>query len=147
VGACTGQGHFPAGRRYGTVSVAGDVTGTIIVAAGSVETNNKKRDDHLCSADFFDVAEHPDIIVDVRSIRPGSDGVTATGRLSVCGQTRPVALDAKVSGVDGQMWLDGEVEVNRADFGLSWNARGIASMHSTIAVYAVFTPCADVADF
>jgi hypothetical protein len=37
------------------------------------------------------------------------------------------------------VWLDGEVPVNRADFGLTWNMMGIASMNNTIVVHAVFT--------
>jgi polyisoprenoid-binding protein YceI len=115
------------------------VTGTITVAARSVDTNHKKRDDHLRSADIFDVAKHPDITVTVDSIRPANEGVTVTGSLTVRGQTRPVVLGAKVSSADGEVWLDGEVQVNRADFGLTWNQMGMASMHNTIAVHAVFT--------
>ena len=37
------------------------------------------------------------------------------------------------------MSLDAEVQVNRADFGLTWNQMGMASIHNTITVHAVFT--------
>ena len=61
-----------------------------------------------------------------------------TGSLSVRSRTRPVSFDATVSGADGEVTLDGQVQVNRADFGLTWNRMG-TSMHNTITVHAVFT--------
>ncbi len=62
-----------------------------------------------------------------------------TGSLTVRGRTRPASFDARVTSVDGEVWLDGELPVNRADYGMSWNRLGIASMRSAIAVHAVFT--------
>ena len=133
------KGVFREVTGNGTVSAAGDVTGTITVAARSVDTKNKKRDEHLRSADFFDAANHPDITFTVDDIRPGNGGVRITGSLAVRGRTRPVSFDATVSSADGETWLDGEVQVNRADFGLTWNQMGMASMRNTITVHAVFT--------
>jgi polyisoprenoid-binding protein YceI len=133
------NGVFREVTGNGTVSAAGDVTGTITVAARSVDTKNKKRDEHLRSADFFDGANHPDITFTVDGIRPGHGGVRVTGSLAVRGRTRPVSFDAMISSADGETWLDGEVQVNRADFGLTWNQMGMASMRNTITVHAVFT--------
>jgi polyisoprenoid-binding protein YceI len=133
------NGVFREVTGNGTVSAAGDVTGTITVAARSVDTKNKKRDEHLRSADFFDAANHPDITFTVDGIRPGHGGVRVTGSLAVRGRTRPVSFDAMISSADGETWLDGEVQVNRADFGLTWNQMGMASMRNTITVHAVFT--------
>ena len=62
-----------------------------------------------------------------------------TGSLTVRGSTRPASFDATVSSADGEVSLDGELRVNRADFGLTWNMMGIASMDNTIVVHAVFT--------
>ena len=53
------KGVFREVTGTGTVSAAGDVTGTVTVAAKSIDTKNKKRDEHLRSADFFDVANYP----------------------------------------------------------------------------------------
>jgi len=133
------KGVFREVTGNGTVSAAGEVTGTITVAARSVDTKNKKRDEHLRSADFFDAANHPDITFTVDGIKPGNGGVRVTGSLTVRDQTRPVSFDATVSSADGETWLDGEIQVNRADFGLTWNQMRMASMHNTITVHAVFT--------
>jgi polyisoprenoid-binding protein YceI len=133
------KGVFREASGTGTVSATGDATGTITVAARSIDTKNKKRDDHLRSADFFDVANTPDITFAVEQVTPSSDGVTVTGALTVRDRTRPVSFAARVSGDEAQVELDGELQVNRGDFGLTWNQLGMASMDNTITVHAVFT--------
>ncbi|MGP8001652.1 MAG: YceI family protein [Streptosporangiaceae bacterium] len=132
-------GVFRQVSGNGTVTPAGEVSGVLTVAAGSIDTKNSRRDKHLRSADFFDITTHPDITFAVDGVGPAGDGVLVTGRLTVRGRTRPASFDAKVSGADGEMWLDGELQVNRADYGLTWNWLGIAAMDNTIIVHAVFT--------
>ena len=133
------KGVFRQVTGNGTVTAAGDVSGVVTVGAGSVDTKNKMRDKHLRSADFFDVAHHPDFTFVADGVTPANGGVQIAGRLTVRDRTRPVSFDAKVSTVDGEVWLDGEIPVNRADFGLTWNWMGIAPMDNAIVVHAVFT--------
>jgi polyisoprenoid-binding protein YceI len=134
------KGVFTDVSGTGTVSTSGAVSGTITVAAGSVDTKNKKRDEHLRSADFFDADDHPSITVSVDGITLSETGAQVTGTLAVRDRTRPVSFDAKVDAVDdAEVWLDAEIRVNRADFGLTWNQMGMASMDNTITVHAVFT--------
>ena len=133
------KGVFREVTGTGTVSAAGDATGTITVAAKSVDTKNKKRDEPLRSADFFDVARTPDITFAAEQVTPSAEGVTVSGALTVRDRTRPVSFAARVSGDEAQVVLDGETEVNRADFGLTWNQLGMTSMNNTITVHAVFT--------
>jgi polyisoprenoid-binding protein YceI len=134
------KGVFREVTGEGTVSPAGQVAGRVAVAAASVDTKNKKRDTHLRSADFFDSDNYPDITFTVNQATPAGPGVTVSGDLTVRDRTRPVTFDARVSVVDsGEIWLDGEVQINRADFGLTWNQMGMAGMHNIITVHAVFT--------
>jgi polyisoprenoid-binding protein YceI len=134
------KGVFREVTGSGTVSATGDVAGTVTVAAGSVDTKNKKRDEHLRSADFFDAAKTPDITFAAEQVTPSGEGVTVAGTLTVRDRTRPVSFAARVSGFDGaQVELDGEIQVNRSDFGLTWNQLGMTSMNNTITVHAVFT--------
>jgi polyisoprenoid-binding protein YceI len=132
-------GFFRQVSGSGTVMAAGDVSGVFTVAAGSVDTKNAKRDDHLRSADFFNVASHPDFTFAADGVTPADGGVHVSGSLTVAGQTRPVSFNAQVSAADGAVWLDAEVPFNRADYGMTWNMIGIAPMTSTIVVHAVFT--------
>ncbi len=134
------KGVFRQVSGQGTVSPAGDVNGTVTVSAASIDTKMKKRDTHLRSADFFDSDTYPNITFTVNQARPSEQGVTVSGSLTVRDRTRSVTFDATPSAVsDSELSLDAEVQVNRADFGLTWNQMGMASMHNTITVHAVFT--------
>jgi polyisoprenoid-binding protein YceI len=133
------RGAFRQVSGNGTVTADGQVSGVITVAAGSVDTKNPTRDKHLRSAAFFDIATHPDLTFTADGVSAADEGVRVTGSLTVRGRTRPASFDAKVSTAEGKVWLDGELRVNRADFGLTWNWMGIASMDNTIVIHAVFT--------
>jgi polyisoprenoid-binding protein YceI len=134
------KGVFREVTGSGTVSAAGDVAGTVTVAAGSVDTKMKKRDEHLRSAHFFDVARTPDITFTAEQVTPSGEGVTVTGALTVRDRTRPVSFPARVTVLDGtQVELDGELQADRSDFGLTWNQLGMVSVHNAITVHAVFT--------
>jgi polyisoprenoid-binding protein YceI len=124
----------------GIVSPDGTATGTLLVAAASIDTQNTKRDTHLRSADFFDSDNHPDISFTADDIRPSGQGVAVTGALTIRDRTRPLSFDATASVPgDGEVWLDAEFRVNRGDFGITWNMLGMVSQTSTLTVHAVFT--------
>ena len=134
------KGTFREVTGSGTVAADGQVSGTVTVTAASVDTKIAKRDTHLRSADFFDTGNHPHITFSVDGITPSRQGVTVTGALTVRDRTRPVTFDATVSAADrDEVWLDAEVQVNRADFGLTWSPMRMASMRNTITVHAVFS--------
>jgi polyisoprenoid-binding protein YceI len=133
------KGAFGEVSGSGTVTESGAVTGTLTIAAGSIDTKIKKRDDHLRSADFFDAANHPDITFTVEAVSPATGGVTVAGNLTVRGTTRPVSFGAAVSGGEGEVTFDAEVPVNRNDYGLTFNQLGMMGTRNTITVHAVFT--------
>ena len=133
------KGVFREVRGSGTVTEAGEVTGTLTVAAGSVDTKIKLRDLHVRSAHFLDAANYPDITFGVETISQAADGVTVVGRLTVRGITRPVSFAAAVSGDDGEVTFDAEVPVNRFDYGLTFNPGGHVAKMSAITIHAVFT--------
>ena len=137
-----------------TVSPDGQVSGTLTVAAASIDTKNTKRDTHLRSADFFDTGNTPDIIFTATGIRPSGQGAEVTGTptdvrgtladvtgtLTVRDRTQPLSFPAgaAVQG-DGDVWLDAVVPINRTDFGLTWNFLGMVAKDSTLTIHAVFT--------
>ena len=133
------NGVFREVSGNGAVSPDGEVSGTVTVAAASIDTKNTRRDAQLRSADFFDSGNHPDITFTTDAIRPSDQSVTVTGALTVRGRTRPVSFDAAASiQGDGEICLDTQVRINRADFGLTWNMMGVASMNNTLTIHAVF---------
>jgi polyisoprenoid-binding protein YceI len=134
------KGVFSELEGSGAVSPAGEVTGRIAVATGALDTKNKRRDTHLRSDDFFLSEKYPAITFTVDKLVPDSDGVTVSGTLTVREITRPISFPASVSlAGDGEVALDATVEVDRSEFGLTWNQMGMASMKNAIAIHAVFT--------
>jgi len=133
------HGVFRQVTGNGTVTAVGQVTGTLTVAAGSIDTKNKMRDKDLRSAKVFDITNHPDITYTVDGMQSASGGVQVTGSLTVRGRTRPLSFDAKVAATGDEVRLDTEVPVNRADFGLTYSPMRMASMNNIIVVRAVFT--------
>ena len=69
------RGVFGRVSGHGTVTVDGDASGVITVVADSVDTKNPQRDKHLRSADFFDVANHPEFTFAAESVTPADGGV------------------------------------------------------------------------
>jgi polyisoprenoid-binding protein YceI len=64
-----------------------------------------------------------------------------TGVLTVRDRTRPLTFEsAAIVQEVGEIWLDAEVHVNQADFGLTWNLLGTVGKTNSLAIHAVFTP-------
>lgn len=100
---------------------------TATIDAASINTDNERRDNHLRSADFFDVANHPDITFEMTAYRGDAEGGTMEGRLTIRGVTKPVTLDVEIGGLVTDPWGNRRLgfslggKINRQDFGLSWN--------------------------
>jgi polyisoprenoid-binding protein YceI len=94
----------------------------------SVDTNNSQRDEHIKSADFFDVAQFPKLTFVSTSFSKKSEGVyTLIGTLTLHGVSKEVSLDvtggAIVEGLYGSRVTAFEVSgiINRNDFGIVTN--------------------------
>lgn len=103
------------------------VTATVDVA--SIFTRNEDRDNHLRSADFFDVEHFPNITFEGTSIsQKDEDEFTLVGNLTIKGQTKEVKLNVEYGGVSKDPWGNEKLgfsiqgKINRNDFGLSWNS-------------------------
>ena len=97
--------------------------------ASSISTNNTMRDDHLKSADFFDVASFPLISFVSKQIIKNSDTeFTVLGDLTMHGVVQEISLDTVYNGtvLDMQgaqvMSFDITGSFSRSSFGLTWNA-------------------------
>lgn len=133
------KGMFGEASGTGTVLADGEVKGMLRVVAGSIDTNNARRDRHLRSADFFDSDHHPLITFEVQRIEPSGQVVRIAGTLTVRDRRVPLSFDASVAVQEGErVILDAEVRVDRAEVGLTWKGLG-ASMRNTLMVHAVFT--------
>lgn len=127
----TVRGEFQ--KISGTVSVdEKDVTKSkvnVTIDPASINTRQEKRDEHLRSADFFDVAQYPTMTFVSTKVQKGKAGkLKVTGDLTMHGVTKPVTLDVDalskpVKNPWGQTVLGFSAtgKLNRKDFGLNWN--------------------------
>jgi len=98
------------------------------IDASSIDTNNDRRDAHLKSPDFFDVAKYPTLTFTSNKVSPAADGkLKVEGTLSIHGITKPVVLDAAFlgsgPGLDGvtRAGFEATTKVDRKDYGIVWN--------------------------
>jgi len=93
----------------------------------SVHTRNEDRDNHLRSADFFDVEKFPKWNFESTAVRADGDEIEIDGDLTLHGVTRPVTLSAEFIGVTvnpygtSALGLSATTEISRKEFGLTWN--------------------------
>jgi len=114
----------------GTVTVAEapeDSSVEFVIDAASINTADDKRDEHLRNADFLETDKYPQITFGSTEIKAGKNGHwLVTGDLTVRDVTRPVTLDVELEGVGSayggpRAVFSSEVEVDREEFGLTWN--------------------------
>jgi polyisoprenoid-binding protein YceI len=124
------RGHF--GRWTGTVVAPdGDFARgqvDVVIDASSIETGVADRDTHLKSADFFDVANFPELRFTTSRVETSAKGrLQLVGKLTIKDVTRDVTLDVENHGLARDPWgneraaFTARTAVDRKDFGLTWN--------------------------
>ncbi len=114
----------------GTIDVAeqpGDSSVEVTIDAASIDTGVADRDDHLRSADFLDVENHPTIEFRSTAVRERGDGYQVDGELTIRGIAKPVTLDLAYLGLVTDPWgndkalFSASTEIDREQWGLTWN--------------------------
>lgn len=101
-----------------------EATVTASVDAASISTNDENRDNHLRSADFFDVETYPTMTFKATQITDDE----ITGDLTIKDVTKPVTFSYDFNGVATDPWgatragFEASGEINRNDFGMTFNA-------------------------
>lgn len=127
----TVKGHFQ--KVTGTIEIDDKnitkSTVDVTIDASSIDTQEPKRDGHLKSADFFDVAKYPTATFKSTKVEKAGNGkLKVTGDLNLHGVSKPVVLmvegpsaplkDPFGRTVRGAMATG---KINRKDYGVSWN--------------------------
>ena len=122
------RGRFPDVR--GAVVVGENLEDShvdVTIGMASVESGNPTRDEHLRSAELFDVERFPEATFRSTSVAWRGRGGVVTGDLTIHGVTRSVDLDVSFEGYVRDPWggdraiFSATTEVNREDFGVTWN--------------------------
>lgn len=113
------------------------------IDASSIDTGNEKRDEHVKSADFLDVAKFGKITFVSKSAKiNGKNGLKVTGDLTIHGVTKSVVLDVTdiagpgLSPLDKKQHLGGSasVKIVRQDYDIKWNGGGMTGIAGEAAV-------------
>lgn len=124
------RGKF--GEVTGALTIAEDKFASTVEATigmASVTTGDDGRDEHLKSADFFDVETYPTMTFVSTGIRGDGAEYVLTGDLSIKGVSKSVELDLEFEGVSPDPWGGTRVgfsatgEINRRDFGLNFDVK------------------------
>ena len=118
------EGGFEYDEKSKTVSKV-----DIKIDAASVDTNDKKRDEHLTSPDFFDVKQYPNLEFKADKISGVEAGKTfkVPGTLSLHGVTKPVTLEVEYRGTAKDPWgnehlvFAATAKINRSEWNVKWN--------------------------
>lgn len=106
-------------------SVNEDGTVFVSINTNSINTGNVDRDNHLKSAEFFNVEENPTISF---AGKMTEDMKTVTGSITIKGITKEIELNTEYNGMSVDPWGNTKHgweiigTINRNDFGLIWNA-------------------------
>lgn len=100
-----------------------------IIEATSISTNSVDRDNHLKSADFFDVENYGELKFEGKSFKKTDDyEYKLTGLLTIKGVAKEVTFDVEFGGINKDPWGNEKAgfslagKINRKDWGLNWNA-------------------------
>jgi polyisoprenoid-binding protein YceI len=100
----------------------------VAIDARSIDTGTPQRDDHLRSADFFNVESFPELRFRGKRVEDRGDGrFRVTGELTIRDVTRDVVLDGELGGRGKDPWgnerigLTAKAAIDRTDYGLTWN--------------------------
>ncbi|HEY7223766.1 MAG TPA: YceI family protein [Micromonosporaceae bacterium] len=124
------RGHFK--EVTGTVTIAEDPLASSVevhIKAASIDTGVPDRDNHMRSADFLDVENYPELTFkSTRIVKQDGADLVVAGDLTIHGVTREVELPVEFLGVSKSPWgtevigFSAATELNREDFGMTWNA-------------------------
>jgi polyisoprenoid-binding protein YceI len=105
-----------------------DSSVTATIDLNSIDTGNPDRDNHLRSADFFEVETYPTMTYRSTGVRQNGDGFVVDGELTLRGITKSVPLHLELGGFGPDPYggtragFSATGEIKRSDFGVDFNA-------------------------
>ncbi|MGB9376916.1 MAG: YceI family protein [Mycobacteriales bacterium] len=142
----------------GEIVTADNLTDSAVTATvdlTSINTGNDQRDNHIRSADFFEVEKYPTMTYRSTEVRLAGDGYVVDGELSLHGVTRPVELALELNGFGPDPYggtragFSATATINRSDFGIDismpLDGGGVVvsdKIQIVLEIEAVLTPAA-----
>ncbi|HLY48791.1 MAG TPA: YceI family protein [Solirubrobacteraceae bacterium] len=131
-GLGTVKGEFE--RYEGTLDLERSPAIELTIDAASLSTNLSFRDRHLRSADFFDVAHHPEVRFVSDTAELDGDRLKVRGRLEVAGKSLPLELDGQVRRIGDEFEIDVRTPADHRQLGMSHGTLGMIPTPSELIV-------------
>ncbi len=125
-------GHFDG--YDGTLELARNPAIELTVDAGSLDTHNRLRDRHLRSADFFDVANHPQVRFVSDSATLDGERLNVRGRLYAGSRSVPLELDGRLARIGDELEVDVTTTVDHRQLGMTHSTLGMIRTPTELAV-------------
>jgi polyisoprenoid-binding protein YceI len=131
-GLMTVKGHFD--RYEGMLNLQSEPAVQLTIEADSLDTGNRKRDQHLRSTDFFDVEREPQVRFASDSVVLDGDKLKVGGRLHAAGKSIPLELDATLERVDDDLQIEAVTHAAHRELGMTWSPLGMTRPVSQLIV-------------
>lgn len=141
VNAGASEANFRARGMFGLAAVKGTfkttegdlivdaagANGELRIQAASLDTKNKKRDEHLRSADFFDAVNSPTVRFILAGVAPATDGtLVISGTLQIRDNKLKIAAPLTVTEIGSdRLRLHTTLSVDRDEAGVGWSKMGM----------------------
>ena len=113
----------------------------LTINAASLDTGNRRRDEHLRSADFFDTERHPEVHFVSSQVSDAGDGrLHVEGELCAAGDRVSLKLEPTLRHVEDQIELDASTTVDQRQLGMTWSPLGMARTPTALTVHARLRP-------
>lgn len=109
----------------------------VCIQPNTIDTESKKRDEHLKSDDFFDVTKYTTICFVSESIVKKGDKYETVGKLTMHGVTKTVTLPFSVEKKEGKTIFTGNLEVNRFDYNITFGNKFMVGEIAKVTIMAI----------
>jgi polyisoprenoid-binding protein YceI len=118
--------HGTFGAYEGELEVGGgDARGELRIDAATLDTKNKKRDEHLRSADFFHVTEYPTVTFVLNGVETVDGSLELSGILRIRDNELVLKSPVQASRLDAdRVRLETKLDVDRTAAGVGWSKMG-----------------------
>lgn len=123
------RGRFDTFAASIVIDESGAASVTAEIDLASIDTNNKDRDAHLRSTDFFNTDQHPAMTFESTGVSGSGDEFTIDGNVTLNGITKPLSLKVEYSGTEffsptnrTHSGFSATGTIKRSDFGVDFGA-------------------------
>ena len=127
-------------RFRGSIQLHSKPRAELIVDAASLRTGIARRNTHLRSADFFDVANHPELRFVSHDLELGNGLLDLRGELHAAGHRIPIEVSARLRDTNCELEIDAETNVDQRQLGMTTGPFGMTRAPATLILRGVLTP-------